>query len=309
MTGLHTLWLPLEGQDRGTIIALPGLVESAEALLPSLQHWVGRGFNVLGIDPRGHGGSPRWTSELLARHPGDVIVTDILATLDEAPIERDSPLVLFGHSAGGATAGALAANLTDRVRAVILEDPFWRLPVTQFQNPAAAEWAAADLSRLKAMSPTARIAEVRTIFPQWPEDELAAWARAKDNMDLALVTNGHVIPSRGWPTIVAELIGAGIPVQCLTGTIRIGLTANHRAILRALGAEVTVVRGASHFIRRDARALFHTLTDDFLDRHLPAKPINGAAHEAAASETLDNPADLRVTPRDRLPLGGPSWPK
>ena len=41
-------------------------------------------------------------------------------------------------------------------------------------------------------------------------------------------------PSRGWPTIMAELTAAQIPVQILTGTIRIGMTANHRAILRAL---------------------------------------------------------------------------
>lgn len=308
MSGLHTTWLPSEGATRGTIVALPGLIESVQALLPTLHHWAGRGFNVLGVDPRGHASSPRWTRELLERHPGDVIVEDILATLDETLTEQNTPLILFGHSAGGAAAAAGAARLTNRVRAVILEDPFWRLPVTQFQDPAAAERAATELSRLKAPSPAARIEEIRAMFPQWPEDELAAWARAKDDMDLSLVANGHVIPSRGWPTLVADLIGAGIPVQCLTGTIRIGLTSNHRAILRALGAEMTVVRGASHFVRRDARDLFHTLTDNFLDRHLPT-PLNGAALEAAASQILDNPADLRVTPRNLPPLGGQSWPK
>ncbi|HWU16805.1 MAG TPA: alpha/beta fold hydrolase [Devosia sp.] len=309
MSGLSTLWLRSAGEARGTIIALPGLMESVEALLPTLGHWAGRGFNVLGVDPRGHGASPRWSSDLLDRHAGDVIVEDILATLDAAPIEQTAPLILFGHSAGGAAAAAVAARLIGSIRAVILEDPFWRLPITQFQDPAVAERAGAELSRLKSLPPAARIAEIRAIFPQWPEDELAAWARAKDDTDLSLVANGHVIPSRGWPTLVAELIGVGIPVQCLTGTIRIGLTANHRAILRGLGAEVTVVRGASHFVRRDARDLFHTLTDNFLDRHLPAKTPNGAAHDADASETLDNPVQLRVTPRDLLPLGGPSWPK
>jgi pimeloyl-ACP methyl ester carboxylesterase len=308
VSGLHTTWLPSEGATRGTIVALPGLIESVQALLPTLHHWVGRGFNVLGIDPGGHASSPRWTRELLERHPGDVIVEDILATLDETLTEQNTPLILFGHSAGGAAAAAVAARLTNRVRAVILEDPFWRLPVTQFQDPAAAERTATELSRLRAMTPAARIEEIRAIFPQWPEDELAAWARAKDDMDRSLVANGHVIPSRGWPTLVADLIGAGIPVQCLTGTIRIGLTSNHRAILRALGAEMTVVRGASHFVRRDARDLFHALTDSFLDRHLPT-PLNGAALEAAASQILDNPADLRVTPRNLLPLGGQSWPK
>lgn len=289
MSRLLTLWLTSGREARGTLIALPGLAESVEALLPTLQHWTDRGFNVLGLDPRGHGGSPRWSQDLLNRHAGDVIVEDILATLDEAPINGSAPLILFGHSAGGAAAAAVAARLTDRVGAVILEDPFWRLPVTQFQDPSVAEWASADLRRVKQMSVAQRIEEIRAIFPQWPEDELAAWARAKDDIDISLVADGHVIASRGWPTIVAELIAANIPVLVLTGTIRIGMTANHRAILRSLGAEVIVVRGATHFVRRDARDLFHALTDDFLDRHMPAARSSGGAREPAASDSLDKP--------------------
>ncbi len=308
MTGLHTIRLPSASGTRGTMIALPGLMESAEALLPTLRHWASRGFDVLGIDPRGHGKSPRWSQDLLDRHAGDVIVEDILATLADAPIDPNSPLILFGHSAGGAAAAGVAAKLVGRLRAVILEDPFWRLPVTQFQDPTAAEAAAADLVRLKAMSPSHRIAEIRAVFPQWPLDELAAWSRAKDDVDGSVVANGHVIPTRGWPTLVAEIIEAGVPIQVITGTIRIGMTASHRAMLRALGAEVVVVRGATHFIRRDARDLFHALTDSFLDRHLPAG-TNGAVPETAASRTSDTQPALRVTPLNLLPLGGPSWPK
>ena len=308
MTGLHTLSLPAASERRGTIIALPGLIESAEALLPTLRHWASRGFDVLGIDPRGHGKSPRWSQDLLDRHAGDVIVEDILATLEQAPIDPTAPLILFGHSAGGAAAAAVAARLPGRVGAVMLEDPFWRLPVTQFQDEAVAQRAAVDLARVKAMSPSHRIAEIRAVFPQWPLDELDAWSRAKEDMDISLVANGHVIPTRGWPTIVAELVEGGVPIQVITGTIRIGMTANHRAMLRALGAEVVVVRGATHFIRRDARDLFHTLSDSFLDRHVPAS-TNGAVPETAASDKIDNPPELRVTPRNLLPLGGPSWPK
>lgn len=289
------------------MIALPGLIESSKALLPTLRHWAGCGFDVLGIDLRGHSASPRWSQDLFDRHAGDVIVDDILETLATSPAVGVAPFILFGHSAGGAAAAEVAVRLADQVGAVILEDPFWRLPVTQFQESAVAERASADLRRLKTISPAERIEEIRTIFPQWPEDELVAWAQAKDDMDISLVSNGHVIPSRGWPSAVSELVAAGIPIQIITGTLRIGMTANHRAILRALGAEVTIVRGATHFIRRDARDLFHTLTDRFLDRHIPT--TNGAVHEAAASKTFDNVAESRVTPRDLQPLGGPSWPK
>ncbi|UYN98950.1 MAG: alpha/beta fold hydrolase [Devosia sp.] len=310
MTGLHTCWLRASGRPRGTLIALPGLAESSEAMLPTLRHWSGRGFDVLGIDPRGHATSPRWTPDLLSRHAGDVIVEDILATLDDVLVARSAPLVLFGHSAGGAAAAAVAARLVTRVDAVLLEDPFWRLPVTQFQDQPVAAGAEAGLRRMRDMKPADRIKEIQALFPLWPEDELQAWAKTRDDTDLSLVADGHVIPSRGWTTLVADLTRAGVPVLVVTGTIRTGMTANHRAILRALGADVHVVRGATHFIRRDARPLFHAIADAFFDRHVPADPASpGAVSMTAASEMPKSPAASPVTPRALLPPGGYSWPK
>ncbi|MCR6633462.1 alpha/beta hydrolase [Devosia sp.] len=194
MTILRTTWLPSVGGARGMLIALPGLIESVEAMLPTLRHWTTRGFDVLGIDPRGHSGSERWSEDLLEGHAGDVIVEDILQVVDLWQLPQGKPLVFFGHSAGGTAAAAVAARLSERVSAVILEDPFWRLPVNQFQNPQVASRAQLELWRMKALSPAQRIEEIRAIFPQWNEDELEAWARAKDDTDIALVANGHVIP-------------------------------------------------------------------------------------------------------------------
>lgn len=130
MSVLHALRLPAEGTPRATIVALPGLMELVAALLPTLQYWASRGFDVMGIDLRGHAKSPRWSEALLQRHPGDVLVEDVLETLTASPPNGDVPVILFGHSAGGATAAAVAARMADRVSAVVLEDPFWRLPVT-----------------------------------------------------------------------------------------------------------------------------------------------------------------------------------
>jgi len=265
VTPLHVIETPAAGPYRGTIVALPGLAESADCLTHTARHWAGRGFRVFAIDPRGHGGSPRWTAPLLSRHPGDVIVEDILVTLEQLPIISGDRLVLFGHSAGGAAAAAVAAALPVRVGAVVLEDPFWRLPVTPFQDRDVAVAAATNLRRLKAMSDMERCADIAAIFPNWPGDELAAWSQSKEEMDIALVENGDVIPTRGWPVLLQDLANAHVPVQVITSTIRIGITANHRAIIRSLGADVTVVPGATHFIRRDRRASFHDLVDRFLD--------------------------------------------
>ena len=82
-----------------------------EALLPALaEHWT-----VVALDQRGHGASPR----------GDrYLVTDYVA--DAVRIVREEAadsVVLFGHSLGAMVAAAVAAELPDRVRGIILEDP------------------------------------------------------------------------------------------------------------------------------------------------------------------------------------------
>lgn len=82
-----------------------------EALFPALaEHWT-----VVALDQRGHGASPR----------GDrYLVTDYIA--DAVSFVRDEvtgPLVIFGHSLGAMVAAAVAAELPDRVRGIILEDP------------------------------------------------------------------------------------------------------------------------------------------------------------------------------------------
>lgn len=257
------------GGTRGTIVALPGLAESAETLRVTTAHWAHCGFRVLSIDPRGHGRSPRWTAELLRRHPGDVIVDDVLETIE--PELDGGALVLFGHSAGGSAAAAVAARRPRGLAAVLLEDPFWRLPVTRHQDRQVAEAAAATLEHQQSLTDAERLAELAAIHPGWPADELDAWSEAKQRMDVTLVRNGDVIPSTGWPTLLAQLAGARIPVHIVTGTVAIGITANHRAVARSLGAEVMVIEGAGHFVRRDARDRFHTIADTFLDETVPAR--------------------------------------
>jgi pimeloyl-ACP methyl ester carboxylesterase len=82
-----------------------------EALFPALaEDWT-----VIALDQRGHGGSPRADRYL---------VTDYIA--DAALFVREEvtgPVILFGHSLGAMVAAAVAAELPERVRGIILEDP------------------------------------------------------------------------------------------------------------------------------------------------------------------------------------------
>lgn len=266
--------LPADAGRRGTIVAVPGLAESAGTLRVTARHWASLGFRVLAIDPRGHGESPRWTRELLQRHPGDVIVDELLAEL--APRLDGDPLVVFGHSAGGSAAAAVAASMPAGLSGVLLEDPFWRLPVTPHQDPRVATEAAETLQHQQAMTEEERRSEIKALFPGWPDDELTEWSLAKLRTDVELVRNGDVIPTAPWTTLLGALRDASVPVHIVTGTVAIGITENHRAIARSLDAGVTVIEGAGHFVRRDARDRFHAIADAFLDQTVSSRAEHGA---------------------------------
>ena len=82
-----------------------------EPLFPALAaHW-----KVIALDQRGHGTSPRAGSYLVTDY-----IADALRFMQE---ETADPIVLFGHSLGAMVAAAVAAELPDRVRGIILEDP------------------------------------------------------------------------------------------------------------------------------------------------------------------------------------------
>jgi pimeloyl-ACP methyl ester carboxylesterase len=73
-------------------------------------HW-----KVIALDQRGHGTSPRAGSYLVTDY-----VADVVRFVQE---ETADPVVIFGHSLGAMVAAVVAAELPDRVRGIILEDP------------------------------------------------------------------------------------------------------------------------------------------------------------------------------------------
>lgn len=80
-------------------------------LLPSLTiRW-----NVHALDFRGHGHS--------GRTPGKYRVADYAKDAAAALQEMKEPAVLYGHSLGALVSVVTAANMPERVRAIVLEDP------------------------------------------------------------------------------------------------------------------------------------------------------------------------------------------
>ncbi|GAB3173429.1 hypothetical protein GCM10027059_44430 [Myceligenerans halotolerans] len=166
MSTLHVTRTAAHPPARGTILAVHGMMESGPTLRSAADAWAASGWSVIAPDLRGHGRSPRW-DPADALHAGDRLTRDVVELLDEQPTGADGngPLVLFGHSAGGGVAAAAAARRADRVRAVVLEDPFWRLPVTRHQDRAVAVRGHRDLLDRQAMTLSGLVARGRSEHP------------------------------------------------------------------------------------------------------------------------------------------------
>lgn len=104
----------IEGGLGPSLLLLHGVTRCGQdwqPLMPALSaHW-----KVVTVDQRGHGESPRGRNYSVADYVADAVrlVRDELAT----------PLVIFGHSLGAMVAAAVAAELPQWVRGIVLEDP------------------------------------------------------------------------------------------------------------------------------------------------------------------------------------------
>lgn len=103
--------------DRGAgplLLMLHGVTrcgEDWEPLIPALAtQW-----RVIALDQRGHGGSPRGEDYLVVDYVADVV------RLVRESLTR--PVVIVGHSLGAMVAAAVAAELPQFVRGIVLEDP------------------------------------------------------------------------------------------------------------------------------------------------------------------------------------------
>lgn len=241
----------------GTVLALHGIMASAETLTSLAAAWAGYGWRTVAVDLPGHGASPMPSTT--GRH-GDLIVDAVLEVAETIP----GILVVYGHSAGGSVAAGVAAALGSRVSGVILEDPYWLLPVSHVHDPAVAEQQVAWLAEAQRQSEADRIAAHRALWPGWNELEFGPWSRAIAAVDPELVRAGDYIPTRGWPDQLRDLRTAGVPVLVVTGTDRTGVLEAHQTLASDLGAEVVVLEGASHFVHLDQPTRFVEVTANAL---------------------------------------------
>jgi pimeloyl-ACP methyl ester carboxylesterase len=96
------------------LLLLHGVTRCAEDFRPLFDLLAPR-WSIIASDQRGHGGSERASSYLVTDYVADAVrlVRD----------EIDTPVFIHGHSLGAMVAAAVAAELPELVRGVVLEDP------------------------------------------------------------------------------------------------------------------------------------------------------------------------------------------
>lgn len=245
-----------------TMVFLHGLTDSGSGWAGAERHW-GPAYSIIAVDQRGHGSSPRFTPEQLAGHPGEVMVADALAILEQLP----EPAVVLGHSLGGAVALAAAVRRPRLVRALVLEDPA-PLGPDEPQRDASRGEVFLDGVResLAARDEQELLAVRRDKHPGWPEDELLLTGVAEQQMDLDYLAHGDFKPTTRWPELFASV---AVPTLLVTGGLmdEVVIGDDHeRGILEIGNPHVRLVRvpGAGHCVRRDQPERYYDAVDGFL---------------------------------------------
>ncbi len=161
---LHLDILENEAPAAPVLVFIPGTSVYAGIYVEFLQAMKGRGFTVIGFDPRGHGRS----SGLRGDYTMDTIVDDALAVVNYARKRFGGPVAVAGSSQGGMAAFYAAAR-DDSLAAVVCHNiadlngrdnlilarfpvPAWSVPVNDlflsiYQKFAVPIWLYLDLSQ------------------------------------------------------------------------------------------------------------------------------------------------------------------
>nr|VEG56140.1 acetoin dehydrogenase E2 subunit dihydrolipoyllysine-residue acetyltransferase [Actinomyces israelii] len=265
-----------------TLVLLHGITSCAAAQAEAITRWAARGYQVVALDARGHGLSPRWSPAQLAQ-AGQVLVDDVVATLRELaqaargrevlglPVDRDRsgrqrPPVLLGHSLGAATAMVLAGRHPELVSGLVLEDP--ALYGTRGEAELLARGAARERARAaQAADPVAAVAQA--LQSGRPEVEVLPSVWASQCCDPALLRTGVVAPQVPWEKALAAL---GVPTLLLSGnqpaSARLGEVGLARAHELNPSIETVLVDGAGHQVRGTRPVGYYAAVESWLARLL-----------------------------------------
>lgn len=260
---------------RGIIIATHGVGDSAASLSDIATHF-GANFQVYLVDLLGHGHAPRLNQEQL-QDPFAAVAEhfeyDLAQIINAAP--GGVPVIVMGHSFGGAVAAHVARRNPQLINALVLEDPALLTEAQAQRYRDAAPQLVAQM-RAQGDAPTEAISNLMPSYPAWSPAEYAGWAQAKALVDPNLLATGvvgitisdndeeDILPSLSMPTLL--LSGDGHDVLFDAPRMDQALT--------SLVVDGMIISGASHTVRRDKSVEFFAAVDSFLDRALSGEGLS-----------------------------------
>jgi pimeloyl-ACP methyl ester carboxylesterase len=240
-------WDPT-GREAGAAVGGP-LAVLVHGVTSSSRTWwrvgpalAGRGFRVLAVDLRGHGGSPRAEAGLAAADLADDLAETVARTAG------GSVDLLVGHSLGALVALEAVGRHPGFARRLVVEDP----PAASVDGAELAAGIEADTA-LAATDPERLRRDLEAANPAWPPGE--ADRRVADLTDC----DGRAVAAALRAGLAFDLAGllaaARLPILLLLGEEALGsiLTGlDRKAAVDAVGEGATRVLPAGHNLHREA---------------------------------------------------------
>lgn len=228
-------------------LCLHGITANASSwggLAPRLAE---RGYRVLAPELRGHGESPKpATGYDLA-----TLLADLTASVPADPV------LIIGHSFGGALAQRAVLDGVFAPRALILEDPVSHQPDAA-QAAAMLEWDRANLPR--------DIDGLLRLNPRWTRVDAAGKVLSLEQVDWDAAKSAFADNAPWDLRGEAATLAARLPTRwVLPAASRFVPDGDRDVLTDAVGADaVIVIPGVGHSIHRDDPGAFLTVVDDFL---------------------------------------------
>jgi pimeloyl-ACP methyl ester carboxylesterase len=250
-TGIH---YTRTGGDKPPLVLAHGFTDSGLCWTRTAQA-LEESFDVIMPDARGHGLTPLKDGTHTAESLGD----DLSALIEDLDLGRP-PVV--GHSMGAATAFAAAADHPNRVGAIVLVDPPWRL---ESEEPRAAEfwlgWKNATAAD-KEKSESALRARVREEGPTWHDVDIQTKMAAIRELDIR-VFDSLTLAKRLWRDVLPDVTCPALLIWA-DGGIVAEPTAR---VAESLAPNLTArcIENSGHCIQRDQFDAFLDTVRRFLD--------------------------------------------
>ncbi len=252
------------GGDKPPMLLLHGYTDNGACWTP-LAKVLQADYDIIMPDARGHG----QTSGALGTLNTELLAQDTAAIIRALGLGK---AIVFGHSMGGITALALAANDPDLVLAAVLEDP----PFIEAENFVPSEEQIQNLEvekiekrAFRELPLEARIARGRADNPGWSDDELKPWATAKGEFNLDIVSFHLGFRSYLWREDIAKVT---CPLLLITGDAAKGcfVTPELAALSEQLCRTCTTayIGGAGHCVHRDCFDETIAAVAAFLNQHI-----------------------------------------